>query len=151
VVAPLLALTLGAGTFASANYFQFNLRWIPLIGLSTPQTTPPCQGTGTVTVAWDPTAPGDPAGTPGGQGAFVITGVHVTTATTATTGNNPCIGHTADVVLIGSSAPYPVPDAAFGGPKTIDAAGNADWVIPGPPFVPYLPAGPFTAVIVSIS
>jgi len=147
VLAALAALTLGAGTFASANYFAFRLDWIPLIGVTHPPQTPPCEGVGTVDTAWVPTAAGDPA--TGGNGAFVITAVHVTTSVPAgSTANNLCAGRKVDVVLNGSSAPYPVPDALFGGPMILDASGKANWI-----FTPaqYVPAGPFTGVIVAIT
>ena len=144
VLAALAALTLGAGTFASANYFAFQLNWIPLIGVTHPPTTPPCQGTGTVDTAWDPTAPGDPA--TGGTGAFVITAVHVTTVSPAGV-DNQCVGKKVDVVLNGVGAPFPVPDALFGGQQLVAAAGNTWNIVP--PL--YVPAGPFTGVIVAIT
>jgi hypothetical protein len=151
VLAALVALTLGGATFASANFLNLRLQWIPLVGYSVP---PPavCHATATVDTAWDPNAPSnDPNGgsnpTPG---AFVIVGVHVTAISDATVGANPCEGKTADWVLTGAGAPYPfLDDAAHGGPQTI-TAGKADWSWPVT-LAPVLPAATFGGVIVSIT
>jgi hypothetical protein len=152
VLASLLALTLGGATFASANFFQFQLNWIPLVGYTPPQTNPPCSGTGTVDTAWDPNAPSnDPAANPNTPpGAFVIVGVHITVTSPPGT-TNTCVGRTADWVLTGGGAPYPFPDdAAHGGPKLVGAGGTADWTWPVT-LAPTLPDGSFGGVIVSIT
>jgi hypothetical protein len=152
VLAPLLALTLFGATFASANFLQFRLQWIPLVGYSQPQT-PTCHAVGSIDTAWNPAAPSnDPNANPTTPtGAYVVTSVHITYTSDAATGApNPCDGRTADWVLTGAAAPYPfVDDAAHGGPKIL-AGGSADWSWPVT-LAPVLPQATFGGVIVSIT